>query len=273
LVVRICFFFVSFVPSWFKRFFFLSPGGGVMHATWTVFRRELASYFATPLAYIFIVIFLALAGTLTFFVGGFFERGQADLQPFFNFHPWLYLVLIPALAMRLWAEERKSGTIELFLTLPISIGAAVAGKFLAAWAFAGIALALTFPFWISVNVLGSPDNGVILASYIGSFLMAGGFLAIGSCLSALTKNQVIAFVVTAAVCFLFTVSGSTIVLGFLQGWAPDRLVSTIASFSFLTHFSAIVRGVIDMRDAVFFASVIGLFLLANVILVDLKKAD
>jgi ABC-2 type transport system permease protein len=239
----------------------------------TVFRRELASYFATPLAYIFIVIFLVLAGALTFFVGSFFERGQADLQPFFNFHPWLYLVLIPALGMRLWAEERKSGTIELLLTLPISVGAVVVGKFLAAWAFAGIALALTFPFWITVAWLGHPDHGVILASYIGSFLMAGGFLAVGSCLSALTKNQVIAFVITAAVCFLFTVSGSAIVLGLFQSWAPQSLISTISSFSFLTHFQAIVKGVIDLRDAVFFASVIGVFLLANVVLVDLKKAD
>jgi ABC-2 type transport system permease protein len=244
-----------------------------MAGTFTVFRRELASYFATPLAYIFIVIFLVLAGALTFFVGSFFERGQADLQPFFNFHPWLYLVLIPALAMRLWAEERKSGTIELLLTLPISVGAAVLGKFLAAWAFAGIALALTFPFWLTVAWLGEPDHGVILASYIGSFLMAGGFLAIGSCLSALSKNQVIAFVVTAAVCFLFTVSGSTIVLGLLQNWAPEAITSTISSFSFLTHFQSIIKGVIDLRDAVFFASVIGIFLLANVVLVDLKKAD
>ncbi len=184
-----------------------------MRSIGTIFRRELASYFATPLAYIFIVIFLVMAGVLTFFVGNFFERGQADLQAFFTFHPWLYLVLIPALSMRLWAEERKSGTIELFLTLPISMLSAVLGKFLAAWAFAGIALALTFPFWLTVNYLGTPDNGVILASYVGSFLMAGAFLAVGACLSALTKNQVIAFVITAAASFLFTVSGSPIVLG------------------------------------------------------------
>ena len=244
-----------------------------MSATFTVFRRELASYFATPLAYVFIVIFLALAGALAFFVGNFFDRGQADLQAFFNFHPWLYLVLIPALAMRLWAEERKSGTVELLLTLPIPVWSAVIGKFLAAWAFAGIALALTFPFWLTVAYLGQPDHGVILASYIGSFLMAGGFLAIGACLSALTKNQVIAFVLTAAACFAFTVSGSPIVLGMLQAWAPESVISTVSSFSFLTHFNAIIRGVIDLRDAVFFASVIGVFLLANVILVDLKKAD
>src|ERR671932_2557739 len=141
-----------------------------MHGIGTIFRRELASYFATPLAYVFIVIFLVMAGALTFFLGGFFERNQADLQPFFNFHPWLYLVLIPALSMRLWAEERKSGTIEMFLTLPIRLSEAVLGKFLAAWVFAGIALLLTFPFWITVNVLGDPDNGVILAGYLASWL-------------------------------------------------------------------------------------------------------
>ena len=237
-----------------------------------ILRRELVSYFATPLAYVFIVIFLALAGSLAFFVGNFFDRGQADLQPFFTFHPWLYLVLIPALAMRLWAEERKSGTIELLLTLPISMTEAVLGKFLASWAFAGIALALTAPFWITVNYLGHPDNGVILASYIASFLMAGAFLAIGACLSALTKNQVIAFVVTAAVCFVFAVSGSPIVLGFIKGWAPEAMLGTVAGFSFLTHFNAIIRGVIDLRDAVFFLSVIAFFLYANAIIVDLKKA-
>jgi ABC-2 type transport system permease protein len=238
-----------------------------------IVRRELASYFATPLAYVFIVIFLAMAGSLAFFVGNFFDRGQADLQPFFTFHPWLYLVLIPALAMRLWAEERKSGTIELLLTLPISMTEAVVGKFLASWIFAGIALVLTAPFWVTVNYLGHPDNGVILASYIASFLMAGAFLAVGACLSALTKNQVIAFVVTAAACFVFTVSGSPIVLGFVKGWAPQAVISTVAGFSFLTHFNAIVRGVIDLRDAVFFLSVIAFFLYANAIIVDLKKAD
>jgi ABC-2 type transport system permease protein len=244
-----------------------------MHNVAVIVRRELQGYFATPLAYVFIVIFLALAGSLAFFVGNFFERGQADLQPFFNFHPWLYLVLIPALAMRLWAEERKGGTIELLLTLPISMTEAVVGKFLASWIFAGIALALTFPFWLTVRYLGNPDDGVILASYIGSFLMAGAFLAVGACLSALTKNQVIAFVVTAAVCFLFTVSGSQIVLGVLRGWAPPALLDTVGSLSFLTHFNAIVRGVIDLRDGVFFLSTIAFFLYANAVIVDLKKAD
>jgi gliding motility-associated transport system permease protein len=239
----------------------------------TIFRRELASYFATPLAYVFIVIFLVMAGVLTFFLGNFFERGQADLQSFFTFHPWLYLVLIPALSMRLWAEERKSGTIELFLTLPIRMTEAVIGKFLAAWCFAGIALALTFPFWLTVNFLGRPDNGVILASYLGSWLMAGALLAIGACVSAMTKNQVIAFVVTAAIAFLFTVAGTSIVSGMLQGWAPEWLIRATTQMSFLGHFGAITRGVIDLRDVFYFLSIMIAFLGANAILVDLEKAE
>jgi ABC-2 type transport system permease protein len=239
----------------------------------TIFRRELAGYFATPLAYVFIVIFLAMAGMMTFFVGNFFERGQADLQPFFMLHPWLYLVLIPALSMRLWAEERKSGTIELFLTLPIRMTEAVVGKFLAAWCFAGIALLLTFPFWVTVNILGRPDNGVIVASYTGSWLTAGALLAIGACVSAATKNQVIAFVVTAAIAFVLTAAGSPAVLGLLQGWAPDWLYRAASQASIFGHFAAITRGVLDLRDIVYFASFIVAFLAANVVLVDLKKAD
>lgn len=239
----------------------------------TIFRREFVSYFTTPLAYVFIVIFLVLAGMLTFFIGNFFDRGQADLQPFFAFHPWLYLVLIPALSMRLWAEERKSGTIELFLTLPIRMTEAVVGKFLAAWCFAGIALALTFPFWITVNLLGRPDNGVIVASYIGSWLMAGALLAIGACVSAATKNQVIAFVVTAAIAFIFTVAGSPVVLGLLQGWAPEWLIGAVTQISLLDHFSAITRGVLDIRDLAYFVLIIIAFLFANAILVDLEKAE
>ena len=239
----------------------------------TIFRREFVSYFTTPLAYVFIVIFLVMAGMLTFFVGNFFDRGQADLQPFFAFHPWLYLVLIPALSMRLWAEERKSGTIELFLTLPIRMTEAVVGKFLAAWCFAGIALALTFPFWITVNLLDRPDNGVIVASYIGSWLMAGALLAIGACVSAAPKNQVIAFIVTAAIAFIFTVAGSPIVLGLLQGWAPEWLIGAITQISFLDHFIAITRGVLDIRDLAYFVLINIAFLFANAILVDLEKAE
>ena len=244
-----------------------------MTRAFAIFRRELSGYFATPLAYVFIVIFLVLAGVLTFFVGNFFERGQADLQPFFTFHPWLYLVLIPALSMRLWAEERRSGTIELFLTLPIRLSEAVIGKFLAAWCFAGIALLLTFPFWITVNVLGDPDNGVILAGYLASWLMAGAVLAIGAAVSAATKNQVIAFVVTAALVFVLAVAGTPVVLGLLQGWASSGLIRAVAGASLFGHFTAITRGVVDLRDLVYFVSIIVAFLAANAVLIDLKKAD
>jgi ABC-2 type transport system permease protein len=237
-----------------------------------VFRREFAAYFTTPLAYVFLVVFLALAGSFTFYIGNFFEREQADLEPFFTFLPWLYLFLIPAISMRLWAEERKTGTIELLLTLPISVSEAVIGKFLAAWAFTGVALLLTFPMWLTVNVLGRPDQGVIVAGYIGSFLMAGAFLSIGACMSAITKNQVIAFVVACAVCFLFILSGTPMVLNFVQGWLPQVLIDAIASFSFLTHFDAIKKGVIDVRDAIFLASLIGVFLYANVVSVELRKS-
>ncbi|MCW5751753.1 MAG: ABC transporter permease subunit [Alphaproteobacteria bacterium] len=237
-----------------------------------VLRRELAGYFATPVAYVFIVIFLFLAGIFTFYLGNFFERGQADLKPFFLFHPWLYLFLIPAITMRLWAEERKSGTIELLMTLPVGLGAVVIGKFLAAWAFTAIALALTFPIWLTVTYLGQPDHGVILAGYIGSLLMAGGYLAIGSCLSAITSNQVIAFVVSVLVCFVFTVAGAPMVLDFFAGWAPSFIVELVGSFSFLRHFNAIIDGVIDLRDVVFFTSLILLFLFANAIAVEVKKA-
>ena len=178
-----------------------------MRTTWILAKRELSGYFATPVAYVFLFFYLALMGFLTFYVTGYYERGVADLQPFFALHPWLYLFLIPAISMRLWAEERKSGTIELLMTLPVSLGEAVMGKFLAAWLFSGLALLLTFPMWMTVNFLGAPDNGVIIASYIGSFLLAGGYLALGSFLSAITKNQVIAFVLTFVVGLLLVLSG------------------------------------------------------------------
>ncbi len=242
-----------------------------MRNVWIIAKREFKGYFATPLALVFIVIFLALTGAFAFYVGGFFDRGQADLTAFFGYHPWLFLLLVPAIGMRLWAEERKSGTIELLMTLPVSTRDAVAGKFLAAWAFCGLALALTFPMWISVNILGDPDNGVIFASYIGSFVMAGAYLAISTSISAMTKNQVIAFIIAATVCFLFTMSGAQLVLNFFQGWAPDVLVEALRSMGFLTHFDAITRGVIDLKDAVFFASLILLWLFINVVVVDMNK--
>jgi ABC-2 type transport system permease protein len=243
-----------------------------MQGLGAVFKREFRGYFATPVAYVFICIFLFCTGIFTFYVGNFFARGQADLKAFFTFHPWLYLFLIPAISMRLWAEERKSGTIELLMSLPVSLGGVVVGKFLAAWLFTGVALVLTFPMWITVAYLGDPDHGVILAGYIGSFFMAGANLANGSCKSAITKNQVIAFVVSVMVCFLFTVSGAPIVLDFFAGWAPQVLVEAIASFSFLRHFNAITEGVIDLRDLVFFLSLILVWLYATAVVVDFKKA-
>lgn len=238
-----------------------------------VVRRELASYFATPVAYVYIVIFLVMSAAFTFYLGNFYEREIADLQPFFRFHPWLYLFLVPAVGMRLWAEERKSGTIELLLTLPIRASEAVVGKFLAAWLFIGLALALTFPIWITVNMLGNPDNGVIVAAYIGSWLMAGGFLAISACLSAVTRNQVVAFILAVVVCFGFLLSGLPMVLDIFRGWLPQPLIDGIANLSFLMHFDSISRGVIDLRNIIYFALVIGFWLTANRIVLEMKKAN
>jgi ABC-2 type transport system permease protein len=244
-----------------------------MSGVLAVFKRELKSYFATPIAYVFIVIFLFAAGVSTFYFLGFYETGQADLTAFFYMHPWLYLFLVPALSMRLWAEERKSGSIELLMTLPLEVWQAVVGKFLAAWIFTGIAIALTFPIWITVNYLGKPDNGVILAAYLGSFLMAGGFLAVGACISASTKNQVIAFILSFITCFMLLAVGVQLVQQVMSAWAPQWLVDGLASLSFQTHFDFISKGVIDLRDLVYFALLIGVCLCANGIVLQLKKAD
>jgi len=243
-----------------------------MRNMWIIAKRELHGYFATPMAFIFIAIFVALNGAFTFYIGRFFDRGQATLETFFSFHPWLYLLLVPAVAMRLWAEERKSGTIEQLLTLPITTADAVVGKFLAAWIFCGSALALTFPIWITVSYLGDPDNGVIAVSYFGSFLMAGAFLSIGSCMSALTRNQIVAFIAAAAVCFIFTMSGLDLVLNFFRAWAPGFLVDAIAATSFLVRFESITRGVIELRDLIFFLSMMAFWLFASTVAVDAKKA-
>ena len=234
----------------------------------SITKRELISYFATPVAYVFITIFLLLSGLFTFYLGNFFEIGQASLGSFFEWHPWLYLFLVPAITMRLWSEEKKSGTIELLTTLPVSTLNIVLGKFMAAWLFTFLALILTFPIWITVNYLGNPDNGVIIASYIGSLLMAGGYLSIGIFISSLTKNQVIAFIVSVTVCFLFTVSGLPIVLDFFSNWAGEAITDVIASFSFLANYSDISRGIIDLRTLVYFLSLIVLFLYLNVITLD-----
>ena len=234
--------------------------------------RELAAYFATPVATVFIVIFLALQGTLTFNLGNFFERDQADLNPFFTFIPWVFLLLIPAITMRLWAEERRQGTIELLLTLPITVWQAVIGKFAAAWLFCAIALLLTFPFILTVNYLGSPDNGVIASGYLGALLIAGAFLSVGAAMSAATRNQVIAFVLAVAICFVFTVASYSLVTDFLSKNTPI-LAEVARRMAVLERFQAFTRGVISARDLVYFASFIGFWLFVNAVLVEQRKAD
>jgi gliding motility-associated transport system permease protein len=234
--------------------------------------RELGGYFATPVASVFIVIFLVLQGALTFNLGGFFDRGQADLNPFFTFIPWVFLLLVPAITMRLWAEERRLGTIELLLTLPITQTEAVLGKFLAAWAFCAIALVLTFPFVITVNILGHPDNGVIASGYVGALLIAGAFLSVGAALSATTKNQVIAFVLGLAVCFLFAMASYSVVTDFLSQNIPT-LAAIARRLAVIDRFQDFTRGVVSARDLVFFASFIGFWLFVNTMIVERKKAD
>ncbi len=242
-----------------------------MTATMTVLRREFAAYFQTPLAYVFLVIFLMLTGVFTFYMGQFFTREQADLASFFTYHPWLYLFLVPAVSMRLWAEERRAGTMELLLTLPLPVGAVVTGKYLAALAFTGLALMLTFPIWLTVAWLGSPDHGVIVTGYLSSFLMGAAYLAIGSALSALTRNQVVAFILTVSVCFLFIVSGLPLVLDLFEGWAPDAVVLMVANLSFLTHFDNLQKGAVGLYDVFYFVSVIILFLWINRLVLDTKR--
>jgi ABC-2 type transport system permease protein len=250
---------------------------GAMSRTLTIARREFRSYFNTPLAAVFLVIFLFLAAFMTFNVGGLFERGQADLRPFFQFHPWLYLFLVPAVSMRLWAEERRTGTIELLTTLPFTVADLVIGKFLAAWGFTTVALALTLPIWITVSWLGNPDQGVIVVGYLASALMAGAFLAIGGCLSAFTKNQVIAFVLCAAVCFLVLLAGFPAALDLVRTWLPgdvgEPVARALGSISAMSHFDSMMRGVIDLRDLLYFLSMIVAFLFLTITVVDWRKAD
>ena len=244
-----------------------------LNKTYIILDRELKGYFRTPLASIFLLVFLALSSGMTFFLGRFFERDQADLTAFFSWHPWLFLVLMPAIGMRLWAEERRSGTIELLITLPVTNTQLVVGKFLASWIFTLIALILTMPIWITVNYLGEPDNHVILISYFGSWLMAGAFLALTSCLAALTKNQVIAFIISSISGFVLIMAGFNLVLSAVRSWSPNWITETISSMSFLSHFSRIQMGVFDLSTLVFFISMIILCLWINVQLVQDKKAD
>jgi len=234
--------------------------------------RELGAYFATPVATVFIVIFLVLQGTLTFNLGNFFDRGQADLNPFFNFLPWVFLLLVPAITMRLWAEERRLGTIELLLTLPITQAEAVIGKFLAAWAFCAIALLLTFPIVLTVRYLGDPDMGVIASGYLGALLVAGAFLSVGSAMSALTRNQVIAFVLGVAVCFIFAAASYPLVTDFLNRNTP--VMAEIARrFAVVDRYGDFTRGLISLRNLVFFTTFIGFWLFLTTVLVDQRKAD
>ena len=244
-----------------------------LEKTYIIFDRELKGYFRTPLASIFLLVFLALSSGMTFFLGRFFERDQADLTAFFAWHPWLFLILMPAIGMRLWTEERRSGTIELLITLPVTNLQLVIGKFLASWIFTLIALILTMPIWVTVNYLGDPDNNVILISYIGSWLMAGAFLALTSCLSALTKNQVIAFIISSISGFVLIMAGFNLVLSSVRSWTPTWVTETVGSMSFLSHFSRIQMGVFDLRTLIFFVSMIILCIWINVQLVQIKKAD
>jgi ABC-2 type transport system permease protein len=234
-----------------------------MSTVWTLVKRELGAYFASPVAYVFLVIFLLLAGFFTFTAGSFFERGEASLGAFFGWHPWLYLAVVPAIGMRLWAEERRSGTLELLFTLPIATWQAILAKFLASWLFLGLALALTFPAIVTVNVLGQPDNGAIFAGYVGSFLLAGAYLAITCMTSAMTRNQVVAFILSVVVCLFLVLAGFNPVTDLMVRWASPAVVDTVAAFSFVTHFDGFQRGVIDTRDLFFFLSVIGFALFAT----------
>jgi len=245
---------------------------GAWKTIWTIARRELTAYFISPVAYVFLVIFLLLTGFFTFTVGAFFERGEASLASFFVWHPWLYLVLVPAVGMRVWSEERRAGTIELLLTMPVATWQAILAKFLASWVFLAIALALTFPVVLTVNYLGSPDNGVIVAGYLGSLLLAGAYLAISCMTSAMTRNQVVAFILAVVICLFLILCGFAPVTGLMTRWASPALVDTVASFSVVTHFNGFERGVIDTRDLLFFFSVIGYALFATGVIIRSHRA-
>lgn len=235
----------------------------MMSAVTAMIRKEWTGYFATPVAYIFIAVFLMAGMGFAFYLSDFYGREQADLEPFFAWHPWLFLFFVPAVSMRLWAEEKRAGTFELLSTLPEPMWKPVAGKFLAAWGFIGLALVCTFPMWITVAYLGNPDHGIIFSSYLGSFLLAGAYLAVGACLSAFTRAQVVAFVLSVFVCFLFTIAGYPMVLNFFSAWMPQQVLEVISSMSFLVHYENFIRGVIELPALIFFAAFIGVWLYIN----------
>lgn len=243
-----------------------------MRGMWEVFKRELKSYFESPVAYVFLIVYLALTGFLTFLLAKFYELGQADLHPFFNLFPWTYLILVPAVSMRLWSEERRSQTIEVLLTLPLTLTQAIAGKFLAAWVFLGLALALTFPIVITTAFLGDPDNGAVWGGYAASFMLAGAYLSVGMAASAMTRNQVISFVLAAVACLCLLLVGFYPFTDMLVKWAPDWLVDGVAAFGVMRYYESMVRGVLDVRDIGYYMSVMAVMLTATHVLLHSKKA-
>ena len=238
----------------------------------SVFKRELKSYFATPVAYVFLVIFLFFSGYLPF-RQGFFDYRQADLRLFFMNMPLLFMFMVPCTAVRLWSEERKSGSIELLLTLPITVPQAVLGKFFAAWVFLFIALLLTFSMPLTVIYLGNPDIGLILIGYIGSILLAGGFLSVGCFFSAITKNQVISFILSVAILAIFVYAGMPTTLTYLSRFMPAGMVSAVENMSFLTHFESLERGVLEFKDIGYFVLLIIGWLFACMIVLEERKAS
>lgn len=242
-----------------------------IHNSYTICRRELKSYFESPVAYVFMIVFLLLVGFLTFFVARFYDAGQADLRAFFNWHPWVFLILVPAATMRLWAEERRSGTIELLLTAPITMVQAIVGKFVAAWLFMGLAIALTCPIYFTIMYLGSPDHGAVISGYVGSLLLAATYISVGMLTSALTDNQVISFVIALVLCFILLIAGWTPFTAMFATWAPDWFVNGIAAVSFMPHYESMQRGVIDLHDVVYYASVIVFMLFASRLVLDNRK--
>ena len=238
-----------------------------MKSIWTITKRELAGYFNSPVAYVFLVIFLLMTAAFTFLIGQFMDRNQATLQPFFMWHPWIYLFLVPAVGMRLWSEERRQGTMELLLTLPISLWHCIIGKFLASWIFLTLALLMTFPIWITVNYLGNPDNSVIVASYIGSFFLAGAYLSITSMTSALTRNQVISFILSVVICLFLVLCGWPPVTDVVETLAPRSIVEFVAAFSVMPGIEQFNNGQIDSRAVIYFLSVIGFPLFATSVII------
>ncbi|NQU41577.1 MAG: ABC transporter permease [Lentisphaerae bacterium] len=242
------------------------------HTIGTIFRRELKAYFESPVAYVFMVVFLILTGFMTFSVAHFYERGAADLMPFFFWHPWVYLLLVPAATMSLWAEERRAGTVELLLTMPITMFEAIMGKFLAAWLFISLGVILTFPIVLTTAYLGNPDMGVVFSGYLGSILLAGAYVAVGMLTSSMSRSQVIGFVLGLLACLILLLAGWDPITGFFVRWAPGWLVSAVASISFMPHYESMQRGVIDLQDVTYYASIMVLMLFATHIVLDNRKS-